>query len=87
MGTVTLALLLDKATTAPPEGAGPDKVIVQLAVPGAATVPGEQVKDEGTTATVKLTVVDCCWPLSVAVTVALWALLRVPVVAAKVALL
>ncbi len=61
-------------------------MIVQLADPGAATVPGEQVKDEGTTTTVKLTVADCCTPLSVAVTLTLCALLSVPVVAAKVAL-
>ena len=50
-------------------------------------MPGEQVKDEGNTATVKLTVADCCWPLSVAVTLSLCALVTVPVVAAKVALL
>ena len=83
---MTLALLLDRATPAPPEGAGAVNVIVQLADPGAATVPGEQVKDEGKTTTVKLTVADCCCPLSVAVTVALCALLTVPVVAAKVEL-
>jgi len=85
-GTVTLVLLLDRAITAPPEGAGADKVIVQLADPGAVTEPGEQVKDEGTTTTVRLTVADCCTPLSVAVTLTLCVLLRVPVVAAKVVL-
>jgi hypothetical protein len=85
-GTFTLVLLLDKAISAPPDGAGAVKVIVQLADPGAATVPGEQVKDEGKTATVKLIVADCWWPFRVAVTMALWALLTVPVVAAKVVL-
>lgn len=79
-------MLLDKVMTAPPEGAGAVNVIVQLALPGAGTGPGVQVKEEGKTSAVKLTVADCCWPLSVAVTVALWALLMVPVVAAKVAL-
>ncbi len=78
--------MLDRAMTAPPDGAGDVKVIVQLADPGAVIVPGEQVKDEGTT-TVKLTVADCCTPLSVAVTLTLCALLTVPVVAAKVVLL
>jgi hypothetical protein len=86
-GTVTLVLLLDRTMTALPDGAGADKVIVQFADPGAVTVPGEQVKDEGKTTPVKLTVADCCTPLSVAVTLTLCAPLRVPVVAAKVALL
>jgi hypothetical protein len=69
-GTITAALLLERVTLAPPEGAGAVKVIVQFADPGAATVPGEQVKDEGSTATVKLTVAERCTLLSVAVTVA-----------------
>ena len=86
-GTVTLALLLDTATPAPPNGAGAVNVIVQLDDPGAATVPGEQVNDEGVTATIRVTVVECCWPLNVAVTVAVCALLTVPVVAANVPLL
>jgi hypothetical protein len=85
-GTVTLALLLDKAISAPTDGAGAVKVMVQLADPGAVTVPGAQVKFDGKTPTVKLIVADCCWPLSVPVTVALWAPLTVPVVAEKVAL-
>ena len=85
-GTVTLALLLDSVTLAPPEGAGADKVTVQLAVPGAATLDGEQFTDEGRTATVKLRVAACCWLFSVAVTLALCAVLTVPVVAANVAL-
>jgi hypothetical protein len=81
VGTVTLVLLLDTVTFAPPEGAGPDSVTVQLADPGAFTVPGEQLTDEGTTVTVKLIVADFCCPLSVAVTLALCAELRFPVVA------
>ena len=68
---MTLALLLDKVTLAPPDGAGADRVTVQLADPGAATVPGEQLTDEGTTVTVKLIPADCCWLLSAAVTLAL----------------
>ncbi len=73
-------------TVAPVDGAAADKVIVQLEDPGAAIVPGEQVKDDGTT-TIKLTVADCCWLLSVAVTVTFCAVLTVPVVAENVALL
>ena len=69
-GTVTLVLLLDTVTLAPPKGAGTDKVIVQRADPGAATAPGEQLKDEGRSATVKPMVADSCWVPSVAVTLA-----------------
>ena len=69
-GTVTLVLPLDRVTLAPPRGAGADNVTVQLADPGAATVPGEQFNDEGTTVTVKVIAADSCWPLSVAVTLA-----------------
>ena len=57
-GTATLALLLDTAMPAPPDGAGADKVIMQIADPGGVTVPGEQVTDEGKTGTVKLTEPD-----------------------------
>ena len=69
-GTVTLVLLLDRGTVVPPKGAGADKVTVQMADPGAATVLGEQLSEEGITATVKLMFDDSCWPLSVAVTLA-----------------
>ncbi len=70
-GTVTLVLLLDRAMSSPLNRAVPDKVIVQLADPGAVTVPGEHVNADGTTGTVKPTVADCCWPLSAAVTLTL----------------
>ena len=43
-GTVMLALLLDSATEAPPEGAAAVRVTVQLEVPGAFTVEGEQLR-------------------------------------------
>jgi hypothetical protein len=49
-GTVMLALLLESPTVTPPEGAGPDNVTVQAEVPGAVTVPGEQLRVLGTTA-------------------------------------
>src|ERR1017187_2660415 len=85
-GTVTFVLLLDSVRLAPPEGAGADKVTVQLAEPGAVTVPGKQFNDVGTTVTVRLTAADCCWLPRVAVALALCAAPMVPVVAANVAL-
>ena len=66
-GTLTLPLLLDSASVAPPDGAGADNVTVQLAEPGAVTVPGEQFNDAGNTVTVRLTAADSCWLPSVAV--------------------
>jgi hypothetical protein len=89
VGTVTLALLLDSATVAPPEGAGANKLTMQVETPGAFTVPGEQLRLLGTTvtATVRLTVVDWLRLSSVAVTVADWLLLMVPLEAVNVALL
>jgi hypothetical protein len=86
-GTVTLALLLDKATFAPPVGAGADSVTVQVEVPGAMTVPGEQPRLPGTTVTLRLTLVVWFWLFRVAVMVAVWLLLIVPLVAVNVALL
>ena len=79
-------LLLDNETLAPPNGAAADKLIVQLADPGAVTVPGEHVNDVGTTGIVKPTVADCCWPFNAAVTLTLCALLTLPVVAENVPL-
>ena len=85
-GTVTLALLLDSPTVTPPEGAGADNVTVQVELPGAFTVPGAQLRLLGTTVTVRLTLVDWLWPFRVAVTVAVWLLATVPLVAVNVAL-
>jgi hypothetical protein len=56
-GTVILALLLESVTVAP-EGTAAVSVTVQLDVPGAFTVAGEQFKLEGCAATVKATIVD-----------------------------
>ena len=86
-GTVTLALLLASATAAPLPGAGPDNVTVQLALPGAFTVPGVQLRLPGTTDTVRLTPVDWLCPFRSAVTVAVWLLPTVPLVTANAALL
>jgi hypothetical protein len=46
-GTVMLPLLLDNVTVAPPPGAAAVSVTVQLDVPGAFTVAGEQLKLAG----------------------------------------
>ena len=86
-GTVMLPLLLDRATVAPPEGAGAESVTVQEEVPGALTVPGEQLRPLGTTGAVRPTMAVWFWPFSVAVIVAVWLLLTVPLVAVNVALL
>src|SRR5579872_2485932 len=85
-GTVILPLLLDNVTVAP-EGAAAVRLTVQLDVPGAFTVAGEQLKLEGCAVTVSATVVVWLIPFKDAVTVTVWALATVPVVAAKVALL
>jgi hypothetical protein len=57
-GTVTLALLLDKDTVEPPAGAAEVRVTVQLDVPGAFTVAGEQIRLPGCVVTVRAIVAD-----------------------------
>ncbi len=85
-GTVMLTLVLDSVTLAALDVAAV-KVAVQVDVPGALTVEGEQVKLLIWTAAARL-MVDCwLWPLRVAVTMALWLVLTTPEAAAKVLLL
>ncbi len=57
-GKVTVVLLLDSATLVPPAGAAVVRVTVQVDVPGALTVAGEQLRDVGWTGAVKLTMAD-----------------------------
>jgi hypothetical protein len=83
-GTVIFALLLASATLAALEAAAV-KVAVQVEVPGAFTVAGEQLKLLNCAAAARLMVACWLWPLKVAVTVALWLLLKVPEAAVKVA--
>jgi hypothetical protein len=83
-GTVTLALLLDSVTLAALTVAA-FNVTVQVEVPGAFTVPGEQLKLLICAAAARLMVAGWLWPLKVAVTVAFWLLFTVPEVAVKVA--
>ena len=85
-GTVTLALLLESVTLEALTVAAV-KVTVQVEVPGAFTVAGEQLKLLICAAAARLMVDGWLRPFKVAVTVALWLLLTVPEVAVKVALL
>src|SRR5690348_2174997 len=80
LGTVTFGLLLESATDAS-NGTGADRVTVQTEVPGLFTVAGEQFKLLGTMLATRCRVVD--W--LPAVTVAVCALLTVPLLAANVA--
>ena len=85
-GTVTLALLLDKLALTPPPGAGADNVTVQDAEPGAFTVDGVQLSNDGITVTVRLMLADCCTAFRIPLTLAICAVLIVPVVAENDAL-
>jgi hypothetical protein len=69
-GTVILALLLDSVTVDPPAGATPVNVTVQLEVPGAFTVAGEQLKLLGWAGDTKLSVTVFVTPPVLAVTTA-----------------
>jgi hypothetical protein len=57
-GTVTLALLLERATLIPPAGAAPVKVTVHVEVPEALIVAGVQLTEPDWTVTVKVIEVD-----------------------------
>ena len=84
-GTVTVALLLESVTLAVLT-ANADKVTVQVEVPGAFTVPGEQVKLLICAAAARLMVASWLRPFKVAVTIAVWLVITVPEVAVKAAL-
>jgi len=81
-GTVMFALLLSSVTLAALEGAAV-RLTVQVEIPGAFTVAGEQVKLLTCAAAARLIVVCLLWPLKVAVSTALWVLLTLPEVAVK----
>ena len=86
-GTVMFALLLDNVTVDPPAGAADVKVTVQLDVPGAFTVAGEQLRLLGCVVTVSAMVANWFMPFKEPVTVTFWAALTEAVVAAKLAVL
>ena len=81
-----MVLVLDSVTLAALEAAAV-RLTVQVEVPGALTVAGEQVKLLICTAAARLIVACWLWPLRVAVTIAFWLLLTLPEVAGKVAVL
>ena len=84
-GTVTLTLLLASVTLVALEAAAV-RLAVQVEVPGAFTLDGEQLKLLSCAAA-RLMVACWLWPFRVAVTMALWLLVTVPEVAVKVAVL
>ena len=83
-GVVNAALSSDSETTVPPAGAALVRVTVQLAVAFAPRPAGLQTRAESTRGATRLTAALCEAPLSVAVTVALWSVGIVPVVALNV---
>ena len=69
-GTVTLVLLLDKPTLAPPVGAATLSVTVQLEVPGETTLAGLQLTLLTVTGGVALSAKVCDPPFKLALSVA-----------------
>jgi hypothetical protein len=84
-GTVRLALLLVKVTTAPPVGAGPLRVRLQALVPGPVKEDGAHVRVLTVTGAFRVIAALALPPLAVAVTVPVQSLAIVPAVAEKVA--
>ena len=84
-GTERLALASDSATTAPPAGAGWERVTLQVLEPGVAIVDGEQVSPDKEAVGARLIEVFCDPPFAVTVTVAVEELAIVPAVAEKFA--
>jgi hypothetical protein len=80
-------LLSESVTTNPPPGAASLSVTVQVEGPGASTLAGVQDKLVRVVAAFKLTEAVAVCPLQLAVTVAIWSLLRVPAVAVNVPLI
>ena len=64
-----LVLLLETAMLTPPTGATTVSRTLQVEVPGAFTVAGEQLMEPGWTGTVSPIEVDCVTPFSEALTV------------------
>src|SRR5664279_4506240 len=84
-GTVRLALLLVKGTTAPPVGAGPLKLRLQALVPGPVKEDGVQVSPITVTSAFRVIAALALPPLAAAVIVPVQSLAIVPAVAEKVA--
>jgi hypothetical protein len=86
-GTVTLGLLLVRATATPFAPAGAARVMVQFVEPGVTTVVGEQVNPLNGDEALNAMLAVWLTPFSVAVTTTVVALAMVPAVAVNVALL
>src|SRR5664279_1251783 len=84
-GTVRLALLLVRATTAPPVGAGPLKLRLQALVPGPVKEDGAHVRVLTVTGAFRVIAALALPPLAASVTVPVESLAIVPAVAEKVA--
>lgn len=84
-GAVTEALLLASATAKPPVGAAAVSATVQVSVPAPvkAKVVQEKVLRAAVAAGTRLMVAEAVRPASLAVTVARWLLVRLPVLAEK----
>ena len=86
-GSVTLALLSASVTAKPPAEAASLSLTVQVEAPGALTLAGVQDTPLRTVAAFRFTDAVAVCPLQLAVTVAVWSLLKVPAVAVNVPLL
>lgn len=86
-GTVSIELLSETATDAPPEGAGPESFTVQVLLAPDAKVVGVQVSDETVTAAAAVRLNEAVFepPFKAAVTTAVVLAVTVPAVAVKVA--
>src|ERR1039457_7154458 len=85
VGTVSRELLSERATALPPVGAAWFKVAVQVVAAAELTLVGLQVSAVTSMGATRVRLVDCVEAFKVAVTVALWVVVRAPAVAAKVA--
>ena len=84
-GTVRLALLLLRATTTPPVGAGPLRLKEQALVPGPVNAAGAHTRLVRVTGALRMMAEVALPPLAAAVTVAVESLAIVPAVVEKVA--
>src|ERR1017187_9473365 len=84
-GTVSKELLSERAATLPPVGAAWFRVTEQVVAVPELTLVGLQVSAVTSMGATRVRLVDCVEAFKVAVTVALWVVVRAPAVAAKVA--
>lgn len=85
VGTGSDALLLESVTALPPDGAPWLRVIVQVVAAPELTLVGLQATAETSVGATKPKVVVCKAPFKVALTLALWLVVKAPAVAMKLA--